>query len=141
MFCLFNIKGVVLISFEWMRLWNWNNIRKMLQCNYDFAPPFLTGRAFIFPPETPLPERPHSEGATYVNIPISPTSKKQLNYMELELQEQGPGCWGAVAHPPPQSKDASILASSCADEPTDSKVILICTAQFKKIQNKKMGGQ
>lgn len=32
-------------------------------------------------------DRPHSETATYVNIPVSPTSKKQLNYMELELQE------------------------------------------------------
>ncbi|XP_009571553.1 PREDICTED: protein Dok-7, partial [Fulmarus glacialis] len=32
-------------------------------------------------------DRPHSETATYVNIPVSPTSKKQLHYMELELQE------------------------------------------------------
>ncbi|KAF5901912.1 protein Dok-7-like isoform X2, partial [Clarias magur] len=28
-------------------------------------------------------------GVTYVNIPISPVSKKQLHYMELELQEHG----------------------------------------------------
>ncbi|XP_077156063.1 protein Dok-7 isoform X2 [Paroedura picta] len=28
-----------------------------------------------------------SDSATYVNIPTSPTSKKQLHYMELELQE------------------------------------------------------
>lgn len=62
---------------------------------------------FVFPLEAALPERPHSEGATYVNIPVSPTSKKQLNYMELELQEPGPGTRGTVAHPPPQSKDAS----------------------------------
>ncbi|XP_047672293.1 protein Dok-7-like isoform X3 [Tachysurus fulvidraco] len=33
-------------------------------------------------------ERPRGE-VTYVNIPISPTSKKQLHYMELELQEHG----------------------------------------------------
>ncbi|XP_053087092.1 protein Dok-7 isoform X1 [Pangasianodon hypophthalmus] len=33
-------------------------------------------------------ERPKG-GATYVNIPISPKSKKQLHYMELELQEHG----------------------------------------------------
>ncbi|XP_053920996.1 protein Dok-7 isoform X3 [Cuculus canorus] len=32
-------------------------------------------------------DRPHSETATYVNIPVSPASKKQLHYMELELQE------------------------------------------------------
>lgn len=37
--------------------------------------------------DVPAPDRPHSETATYVNIPVSPTSKKQLHYMELELQE------------------------------------------------------
>ncbi|XP_077638858.1 protein Dok-7 isoform X2 [Lonchura striata] len=37
--------------------------------------------------DVPTPDRPHSETATYVNIPVSPTSKKQLHYMELELQE------------------------------------------------------
>uniref|UniRef100_A0A665X776 Docking protein 7 n=1 Tax=Echeneis naucrates TaxID=173247 RepID=A0A665X776_ECHNA len=57
----------------------------------------LTGAVFIFPPEAPLPERPGSDGVTYVNIPVSPTSKKQLNYMELELQEPGPGTRGASA--------------------------------------------
>nr|XP_023685531.1 protein Dok-7 isoform X2 [Paramormyrops kingsleyae] len=35
------------------------------------------------------PERPRGGGPTYVNIPISPASKKQLHYMELELQEPG----------------------------------------------------
>ncbi|XP_075608708.1 protein Dok-7 isoform X1 [Balearica regulorum gibbericeps] len=37
--------------------------------------------------DVPASERPHSETATYVNIPVSPTSKKELHYMELELQE------------------------------------------------------
>ncbi|KFV50596.1 Protein Dok-7 [Tyto alba] len=37
--------------------------------------------------DIPASDRPHSETATYVNIPVSPTSKKQLHYMELELQE------------------------------------------------------
>ncbi|KAJ7329898.1 hypothetical protein JRQ81_016072 [Phrynocephalus forsythii] len=37
--------------------------------------------------DPPLPDRLRSEMATYVNIPTSPTSKKQLHYMELELQE------------------------------------------------------
>ncbi|KFQ75149.1 Protein Dok-7 [Phaethon lepturus] len=37
--------------------------------------------------DVPISDRPHSETATYVNIPVSPTSKKQLHYMELELQE------------------------------------------------------
>uniref|UniRef100_A0A8D0EFR2 Docking protein 7 n=1 Tax=Salvator merianae TaxID=96440 RepID=A0A8D0EFR2_SALMN len=34
-----------------------------------------------------ISDRLRSEMATYVNIPTSPTSKKQLHYMELELQE------------------------------------------------------
>lgn len=63
----------------------------------------LTGAAAaaasVPPPEAALPERPRGEGVTYVNIPVSPTSKKQLNYMELELQEPG-----AAAHAPPQRK-------------------------------------
>lgn len=68
----------------------------------------MTGAVFVFPPEAPLPERPRSDGVTYVNIPVSPTSKKQLNYMELELQEPGPGTRGTVAHPPSQSKSSKI---------------------------------
>ncbi|XP_049923255.1 protein Dok-7-like isoform X2 [Epinephelus moara] len=60
------------------------------------------GTMFVFPPEAPLPERPRSDAVTYVNIPVSPTSKKQLNYMELELQEPGPSPRGSVAHLPAQ---------------------------------------
>ncbi|KAM9661125.1 protein Dok-7 isoform 4-T4 [Morphnus guianensis] len=41
------------------------------------------------------PDRPHSETATYVNIPVSPTSKKQLHYMELELQEHSTSIRGS----------------------------------------------
>ncbi|XP_033992697.1 LOW QUALITY PROTEIN: protein Dok-7-like [Trematomus bernacchii] len=66
------------------------------------------GAVFVFPPEVALPERPRSEGVTYVNIPVSPTSKKQLNYMELELLEPGPR--GTVAHPPPHRKSSSKYA-------------------------------
>ncbi|XP_029872904.1 protein Dok-7 [Aquila chrysaetos chrysaetos] len=40
-------------------------------------------------------DRPHSETATYVNIPVSPTSKKQLHYMELELQEHSTSIRGS----------------------------------------------
>lgn len=43
--------------------------------------------AVAYSADVPAPDRPHSEAATYVNIPVSPTSKKQLHYMELELQE------------------------------------------------------
>ncbi|XP_051285445.1 protein Dok-7 isoform X2 [Dicentrarchus labrax] len=68
------------------------------------------GAVFVFPSEAPLPERPRSEGVTYVNIPVSPTSKKQLNYMELELQEPGPGTRGTVGHLPPQRKSSTKYA-------------------------------
>ncbi|XP_063757261.1 protein Dok-7-like isoform X3 [Eleginops maclovinus] len=68
------------------------------------------GAVFVFPPEAALPERLRSEGVTYVNIPVSPTSKKQLNYMELELQEPGPGLRGTVTHLPPQRKSSSKYA-------------------------------
>ncbi|KAJ8247769.1 hypothetical protein GJAV_G00250100 [Gymnothorax javanicus] len=56
------------------------------------------GGAFVFPPEASpaggVPERVRGDGVTYVNIPVSPTSKKQLHYMELELQEPGSGVRG-----------------------------------------------
>ncbi|XP_063166513.1 protein Dok-7 [Candoia aspera] len=37
--------------------------------------------------DLPVSEQLHSEMAMYVNIPTSPTAKKQLHYMEVELQE------------------------------------------------------
>lgn len=71
----------------------------------------LTGRVFAFPPEVPHLERPPGDGgATYVNIPVSPTSKKQLNYMEL----QEPGSRMTSPHPSSQSKDASQLTLGLA---------------------------
>lgn len=48
---------------------------------------FISEGAVGYSADVPTPDRPHSETATYVNIPVSPTSKKQLHYMELELQE------------------------------------------------------
>ncbi|RVE60552.1 hypothetical protein OJAV_G00182060 [Oryzias javanicus] len=65
---------------------------------------------FVFSPEAPFPERVQSEGVTYVNIPVSPTSKKQLNYMELELQEPGHGGRGAAGHLPVQRKSSTKYA-------------------------------
>nr|XP_012592792.1 protein Dok-7 isoform X4 [Microcebus murinus] len=44
---------------------------------------------------SPGPERPHSEVPTYVNIPVSPSSRRQLHYVGLELQEAGSGIRGA----------------------------------------------
>ncbi|XP_072371822.1 protein Dok-7 isoform X2 [Scyliorhinus torazame] len=57
----------------------------------------LSGGAFAYPLELISGSdrsRP-AEGATYVNIPVSPTSKKQLHYMELDLQESSPAIRGA----------------------------------------------
>ncbi|XP_035504893.2 protein Dok-7-like isoform X4 [Scophthalmus maximus] len=67
--------------------------------------PETEGAVFVFPPE-----RPCSDGVTYVNIPVSPASKKQLNYMELELQEPGPGPRGTLAHLPAQGKSSTKYA-------------------------------
>ncbi|XP_064190623.1 protein Dok-7-like isoform X1 [Anguilla rostrata] len=56
------------------------------------------GGVFTFPPEASpaggAADRTRGDGVIYVNIPISPTSKKQLHYMELELQEPGSGVRG-----------------------------------------------
>nr|XP_043878591.1 protein Dok-7-like isoform X3 [Solea senegalensis] len=70
------------------------------------------GAIFTYPPGATVPERFCSEGVsvTYVNIPVSPTSKKQLNYMELELQEPGPGTRGTVTHLPAQRKSSTKYA-------------------------------
>ncbi|KAF7665044.1 hypothetical protein LDENG_00157100 [Lucifuga dentata] len=72
--------------------------------------PETEGTAFVFPPEVPVAERARTEGVTYVNIPISPTSKKQLNYMELELQEPGASVRGTAAHLPTQRKSSTRYA-------------------------------
>lgn len=45
--------------------------------------------------DSPGPERPHSEMPTYVNIPISPISRPQLHYMDLELPGASAGVRGA----------------------------------------------
>ncbi|CAI5668810.1 unnamed protein product [Oreochromis niloticus] len=68
------------------------------------------GAVFVFPPEAPLAERPRGEGVTYVNIPVSPTSKKQLNYMELELQDPVHGTKAAATHLPAQRKSSTKYA-------------------------------
>ncbi|KAK6292133.1 hypothetical protein J4Q44_G00379180 [Coregonus suidteri] len=67
------------------------------------------GAMFVFPQEMVSPERPRGDGVTYVNIPISPTSKKQLNYMELEHQEQT-GVRGTSQHLPGQRKSSTKYA-------------------------------
>ncbi|XP_044039493.1 protein Dok-7-like isoform X2 [Siniperca chuatsi] len=82
------------------------------------------GVVFVFPPEAPLPERPRSEGVTYVNIPVSPTSKKQLNYMELELQEPGLSTRGTAAHLPPQNSSHLSIVTVVQQEASENHVTL-----------------
>lgn len=58
----------------------------------------------MFPAEGLHPERPQGDGgATYVNIPVSPTSKKLLHYMEL----QEPGSRTTSSHASSQSKSSA----------------------------------
>ncbi|KAK2115337.1 hypothetical protein P7K49_005963 [Saguinus oedipus] len=56
------------------------------------APP--TGSPGPVAVDSPGPERPGSEAPAYVNIPVSPSSRRQLHYMGLELQEAGEGVRG-----------------------------------------------
>ncbi|XP_077356311.1 protein Dok-7-like [Festucalex cinctus] len=74
----------------------------MLSCGPQKLFQETEGTALAYPTEASLAERPRGDGVTYVNIPVSPTSKKQLNYMELELQE--PGTRGTVVPAPAHSK-------------------------------------
>ncbi|XP_061664375.1 protein Dok-7-like isoform X2 [Syngnathoides biaculeatus] len=74
----------------------------MLSCGPQKLLQETEGAALAYPSEASLAERLRSDGVTYVNIPVSPTSKKELNYMELELQE--PGTWGTAVPVPAQSK-------------------------------------
>ncbi|XP_041740659.2 protein Dok-7-like [Coregonus clupeaformis] len=67
------------------------------------------GAKFVFPPDMVAPERRRGDGVTYVNIPISPMSKKQLNYMELEHQEHA-GVRGTGQHLPGQRKSSTKYA-------------------------------
>ncbi|CAB1351759.1 unnamed protein product [Coregonus sp. 'balchen'] len=69
----------------------------------------LAGAKFVFPPDMVAPERRRGDGVTYVNIPISPMSKKQLNYMELEHQEHA-GVRGTGQHLPGQRKSSTKYA-------------------------------
>lgn len=58
---------------------------KLLAAALGSAQPVLAG--------APGPEAP-----SYVNIPASPSSRKQLHYLGLELQEAAAGVRGASPH-------------------------------------------
>lgn len=97
----------------------------------------FAGAVFVFPPDAPFPERSRSESVTYVNIPVCPTSKKQLNYMELELQEPGPGTRGSVAQLPAQSKDATEIKLSLKQQ--WSGIRTLCFTLYRQ-QTAEQGG-
>ncbi|XP_028330419.1 protein Dok-7-like [Gouania willdenowi] len=71
---------------------------EMEEKKYELMGSYNQQRLLSETEENPFPERPRTEGVTYVNIPVSPTSKKQVNYMELELQEPGHCSRGPAAH-------------------------------------------
>ncbi|MBN3280034.1 DOK7 protein, partial [Polyodon spathula] len=58
----------------------------------------LLSAGFTVQVDLPVPDRPRGDGVTYVNIPVSPASRKQLHYMELERQEPGSGARGNTIH-------------------------------------------
>ncbi|KAJ8416472.1 hypothetical protein AAFF_G00357600 [Aldrovandia affinis] len=61
---------------------------------WDFTPGEFGG-VFLLPADATVPDKSRGDGVTYINIPVSPTSNKQLHYMELELQEIGSGVRGS----------------------------------------------
>ncbi|EMP35560.1 Protein Dok-7 [Chelonia mydas] len=82
------------------------------------------GGAVGYSTDLPVSDRPHSETTIYVNIPVSPTSKKQLHYMELELQEPSTGIRGesilniqdSEDYPPSTSPSFSIVSKLSAND-------------------------
>lgn len=78
-----------------MVLWNASFVIANSVCNNVLL---ISEGAVGYSADVPTSDRPHSETATYVNIPVSPTSKKQLHYMELELQEPSTSVRGKEVH-------------------------------------------
>ncbi|KAJ8008199.1 hypothetical protein DPEC_G00102310 [Dallia pectoralis] len=67
------------------------------------------GTMHVTPSDSTAPERPRGDGVTYVNIPVNPTPKKQLNYMEVDHQEPA-GFRVTDHHLPGQRKSATKYA-------------------------------
>ncbi|KYO45682.1 protein Dok-7 isoform A [Alligator mississippiensis] len=82
-------------------------------------------------------DRPRSEMATYVNIPVSPTSKKQLHYMELELQEPSPGIRGSGAT---RYAQIDIAATETAHK-VGTQHAQFREERLQELEQKKKGGQ
>uniref|UniRef100_A0ACB8E625 Uncharacterized protein n=1 Tax=Sphaerodactylus townsendi TaxID=933632 RepID=A0ACB8E625_9SAUR len=63
-----------------------------------------------------------SETATYVNIPTSPTSKKQLHYMEVELQESSTNIRGDFDSDDNFPPSSDIESKTALDPSLDKRV-------------------
>ncbi|KFV20383.1 Protein Dok-7 [Tauraco erythrolophus] len=87
--------------------------------------------------DVPASDRPHSETATYVNIPVSPTSKKQLHYMELERQEPSTSIRGSGS-----SRYAQIdIAATETAHKVGTQHAQCREERLQELEQKKKGGQ
>ncbi|XP_009998597.1 PREDICTED: protein Dok-7 [Chaetura pelagica] len=87
--------------------------------------------------DVPASDQPHSEMATYVNIPVSPTSKKQLHYMELELQEPSTSIRGSGS-----SRYAQIdIAATETAHKVGTQHAQCREERLQELEQKKKGGQ
>ncbi|XP_060102135.1 protein Dok-7 isoform X2 [Heteronotia binoei] len=86
--------------------------------------------------DLPLADRLCSETATYVNIPTSPSSKKQLHYMELELQESSTNIRGSGA-----TKYAQIdIAATETAHKVGTQHAQFREERLQELEQKKKGG-
>uniref|UniRef100_A0A7M4E3S8 Docking protein 7 n=1 Tax=Crocodylus porosus TaxID=8502 RepID=A0A7M4E3S8_CROPO len=98
---------------------------------------FPLGGAVGYSTDLSASDRPRSEMATYVNIPVSPTSKKQLHYMELELQEPSPGIRGSGAT---RYAQIDIAATETAHK-VGTQHAQFREERLQELEQKKKGGQ
>lgn len=71
---------------------------QLLDTSQGLRGPLSTGSPGPTAADSPRPERARGEMPTYVNIPVSPTSRLQLHYLGLEF----PGASGSVRGELPQ---------------------------------------
>ncbi|KFU91619.1 Protein Dok-7 [Chaetura pelagica] len=97
----------------------------------------LSEGAVGYSADVPASDQPHSEMATYVNIPVSPTSKKQLHYMELELQEPSTSIRGSGS-----SRYAQIdIAATETAHKVGTQHAQCREERLQELEQKKKGGQ
>ncbi|XP_053112867.1 protein Dok-7 isoform X4 [Hemicordylus capensis] len=90
-----------------------------------------------FSADLPVSDRLRSETANYVNIPTSPTSKKQLHYMELELQEPSTSIRGSGST---KYAQIDITATETAHK-VGTQHAQFREERLQELEQKKKGGQ